>query len=118
MCYCETPDKESSSVDKCYKIDGGILETEQKRYASFRRVRGLGHTTVSELLMAIQEKVLFDTNTYRCIDTHYRTIIWCIAEIKSYLCSTMEQQSIGNGIALINFQRAYANSVVSNGSYH
>ena len=61
MCYCETPDKESSSVDKCYKIDGGILETEQKRYASFRRVRGLGHTTVSELLMAIQEKVLFDT---------------------------------------------------------
>ena len=61
MCYCETPDKESSSVDKCYKIDGGILETEQKRYSSFRRVRGLGHTTVSELLMAIQEKVLFDT---------------------------------------------------------
>ena len=61
MCYCETPDKESSRVDKCYKIDGGILETEQKRYASFRRVRGLGHTTVSELLMTIQEKVLFDT---------------------------------------------------------
>ena len=30
----------------------------------------------------------------------------------------MEQQSIGNGIALINFERAYANSVVSNGSYH
>ena len=25
----------------------------------------------------------------------------------------MEQQSIGNGIALINFERAYANSVVS-----
>ena len=24
----------------------------------------------------------------------------------------------GNGIALINFERAYANSVVSNGSYH
>ena len=30
-----------------------ILENEQKRYAIFRRVRGLGHTTVSELLMAI-----------------------------------------------------------------
>ena len=62
MYYCETPDKESfSRVDKCYKIDGGILETEQKSYASFRRVRGLGHTTVSELLMTVQDKVLFDT---------------------------------------------------------
>ena len=38
-----------------------ILENEQKRYAIFRRVRRLGHTTVSELLMAIQNKVLFDT---------------------------------------------------------
>ena len=62
MCYCETPDKESfSRVEKCYKIDGGILETEQERYASFRRVRGLGHTTGSELLMTVQDKVLFDT---------------------------------------------------------
>ena len=38
-----------------------ILENEQKRYAIIRRVRGLGHTTVSELLMAVQNKVLFDT---------------------------------------------------------
>ena len=30
-------------------------------YASFRCVRGLGYMTISELLRAIKEKVLFDT---------------------------------------------------------
>ena len=62
ICYCETPNKESfSRIAKCYKIDGGILENEQKRYAICRRVRRLGHTTVSELLMEIQDNVLFNT---------------------------------------------------------
>ena len=41
--HSETPDKESfSRVAKFYKIDGEILEAEQKMYASFRRVRGQG----------------------------------------------------------------------------
>ena len=37
--------------------------------------------------------------------------------LKTYLCSTMEQQCVSN-IAFINSKRAYANSVVNNGSYH
>ena len=45
-CHSETPGKESfSRVAKFYKIDGAILEAEQKMYASFRRVRGLGYMT-------------------------------------------------------------------------
>ena len=32
--------------------------------------------------------------------------------------TTVSMFRFGNGIALINFERAYANSVVSNGSYH
>ena len=51
ICNCETPDKESfSCVAKFYNIDGKILEAEQEMYASFRRVRGLGYMTVSEML--------------------------------------------------------------------
>ena len=43
--------KESfSRVAKFYKIDGEILEAEQKMYARFRRVRGLGYMTVPEML--------------------------------------------------------------------
>ena len=51
ICNCETPDKESfSCIANFYNIDGKILEAEQKMYASFRRVRGLGYMTVSEML--------------------------------------------------------------------
>jgi len=43
ICHSEIPDKESfSRVAKVYKIDGEILEAEQKIYASFRLARGLG----------------------------------------------------------------------------
>ena len=60
-CHSETPDKESfSRVAKFYKIDGEILEAEQKMLASFRRVRGLGDMTVSEMLQTIHENDLFD----------------------------------------------------------
>ena len=46
----ETPVKESfSQVAKFCTIDGEILEAEQKMYASFRRVCGLGYMTVSEM---------------------------------------------------------------------
>ena len=51
ICNSETPDKESfSRIAKFYNIDGKILEAGQKMYASFRRVRGLGYMTVSEML--------------------------------------------------------------------
>ena len=39
-----------SRVAKFYKVDGEILEAEQKMYASFSRVRGQGYMTVSEIL--------------------------------------------------------------------
>ena len=47
ICHSETPDNESfSRVAEFYKIDGEILEAEQKMYASFHRVHGLGYMTV------------------------------------------------------------------------
>ena len=61
ICYSETPDKGSfSRVAKFYKIDGEILEAEQKMYPSFRRVRGLGYMTVTEMLETMHENDLFD----------------------------------------------------------
>ena len=54
ICHSETPDKESfSRVAEFYKIDGEILKAEQKMYASFHRVRGLGYMTVSEILETV-----------------------------------------------------------------
>ena len=51
ICNSETPDKESFyRIAKFYIIDGEILEAEQKMYVSFRRTRGLGYMTVSEML--------------------------------------------------------------------
>ena len=40
------------------KASPALREAEQKMYASFRCVRGLGYMTISELLRAIKEKVL------------------------------------------------------------
>ena len=61
ICHSETPDKDSfSRVAEFYKIDGEILEAEQKMYASFHRVRGLGYMTVSEMLETVHENDLFD----------------------------------------------------------
>ena len=63
ICRIETPDEESSvsRVAKFYKIDGEILEAEQKMYARFRRVRGLGYMSVSEMLESMHENDLFDS---------------------------------------------------------
>ena len=59
ICYSETPDKESfSRVAKFYKMDGEILEAEQKMYASFRRVRGLGYMTVSVRSTMGQQRII------------------------------------------------------------
>ena len=61
-CYgggiCEAPDILLNLFLPCqfYKIEGEILEAkaEQKIYASFHCVRGLGYMTVSEMLKAMQ----------------------------------------------------------------
>ena len=61
ICHSETLDKESfSRVAKFYKIEGEILEAEEKMYASFRCVRGLGYMTVPEMLETMHENDLFD----------------------------------------------------------
>ena len=61
ICNSETPDKESfSRIAKFYNINSEILEAGQKMYASFRRVRGLGYMTVSEMLETMHENNLFD----------------------------------------------------------
>ena len=66
ICHSETPDKESfSRVAKFYKIDGEILEAEQKMYARFRRVRGLGYMTVPEMLETMHENDQFHGNPTR-----------------------------------------------------
>ena len=48
-----------SGVAKFYKIDGEILEAEQKKYASFRRVRELSYMTVPEMLETLHDNDLF-----------------------------------------------------------
>ena len=124
-CHSETPDKESfSHVAKFYKIDGEILEAERKMYASFRRVRGLGYMTFSEILETMHENDLFDLFPEFSNMVHILAVIpatSCSAErsfsalrrLKTYLRSTMGQQRVSN-IALINIEGAYANSVVNN----
>ena len=125
VCNSETPDKESFSViAKFYNIDGEILEAEQKMFASFRRVHGLGYMAVSEVLETMHENDLFDMLPELSKVVHILAVIpatLCSAEpsfsalrrLKTYLRSTMGQQRVTN-IALINIERAYANSVVNN----
>lgn len=91
-------------------------------YVSFRRVRGLGYMTVSEMLQTMHENDLFDMFPEFSGVVHLLAVIpaaSCSAEqsfnglrrLKSYLHSTMGQQCVSN-IALINNEREYANSVV------
>ena len=93
-------------------------------YASFRRVRGLGCMTVSEMLQTMQENDLFGIFPEFSKVVHIIALISatsCSAErsfsvlhrLKTYLRSTMGQQRVRN-IALINIERGYANSVVNN----
>ena len=123
ICHSETPDKESFSR-VVYKIDGAILEAEQKMYASFHRVRGLGYMTVSEMLETVHENDLFDMFPEFSNVVHILAVIpatSCSAErsfsalrrLKTYLRSTMGQQRVSN-ITLINIEMAYVNSVVNN----
>ena len=131
-CHSETPDKESfSHVAKFYKIDSEILEAEQKMYASFHRMRGLGYMTVSEMLETVHENDLFDMFPEFSNVVHILAVIpatSCSAErsfsalrrLNTYLRSTMGQRRVSN-IPLIIIETAYVNSVVNNaghGSYH
>ena len=60
ICNSETPDKESFYRNaKFYNIDSEILEAEQKMYASFRRVCGLGYMTVSEMLLGQSRRIIY-----------------------------------------------------------
>ena len=101
ICHSETPDKESfPRVAKFYKIDGEILEAEQKMYASFRRVRGLGYMTVPEMLETMHENDLFDTFPLFSNVVHILGVIpatffsaersfSALRRLKTYLGSTM-----------------------------
>ena len=123
ICQSGTPDKESFfRVAKLYKIDGEILEAEQKMYASFHRVHRVGYMTVSEMLQTMHENDLFDMFPELSSVVHILAVIpatSCSAErsfsglrrLKTYLRSTMGQQRVSN-IALSNTEREYANSVV------
>ena len=85
ICNSETPDKESfSRIAKFYNIDGEILEAEQKMYASFRRVRGLGYMTVSEILETMHENDLFN------IFPEFQR--WCIS-LQWYLLHRVQQSA-------------------------
>ena len=87
ICNSETSDKESfSRIAKSYNIDGEILEAEQKMYASFRRVRGLGYMTVSEMLETMHENDLFNIFPEFSKVVHIlaiRAIIQCVAPIEN-----------------------------------
>ena len=111
----KTLDKESfSRIAKFYEIEGVILETDQKMYASFGRERAFHSTTVSEILQTMYENDLFDmlpefsnVGAFPCSDTSYivfsRTIIQRVRRLKTYLRNNMGQQlQRVSDIALIN----------------
>ena len=84
ICDSETPGKEGfSSVAKFYKIDGKILEAEQKMYATFRRERGLGYMTLPEILETKHDlfDMLFDM--FRV----FSNVVHILGVIPATLCS-------------------------------
>ena len=106
--------KKASRVAKFYKIDGEILEAEQKIYASFRRVRGLGYMTVSEMLETMHENDLFDMFPEFSNVVHILAVIpttsrsaersfSAFRRLTTYLRSTIGQQRVSN-IALITLK--------------
>ena len=57
--------KASPALLNFTKSTGEILEAEQKMYARFRRVRGLGYMTVPEMLETMHENDQFQGNPTR-----------------------------------------------------
>ena len=129
ICHSETPDKDSfSRVAEFYKIDGEILEAEQKMYASFHRVHGLGYMTVSEILETVYENDLFDIFPEFSNVAHILAVIpatSCSAErsfsalrrLKTYLRSTMGQQRV-NHITTMTWIVLLASSAVEMADSH
>ena len=117
---CERPLAAISARKTSGTQGSEILEAEQKMYASFRRVCGLGYMTVSEILETMHENDLFDIFQEFSKVVHILAVIpatSCSAErsfsalrrLKTYLRSTIGRQRVSN-IALINIERAHANS--------
>ena len=100
-----TPDKESfSRVAKFYTIDG-----EQKKYASFRHVCGLGFETLSEMLETMQENDLFNIFPEFSKVVHIliflRAIIQCIALIENLRPQQrMGQQRVNKRLDLLKLK--------------
>ena len=90
-------------------------------YASFRRAHGLGCMPVSEMLETMHENGLFDMFPEFSNVVHILAVIpatSCSAErsfsaLRRLKLTSMGQKLVSN-IALINIERAYANSVVNN----
>ena len=81
ICHSETLDKESfSRVAKFYKLDGEILEAEEKMYASFRRARGLSYMSVPEMLETMHENDLFDRFPSFSNVVHILGVIHCVLQ--------------------------------------
>ena len=124
--HSEKPGKESfSRVAKFYKIEGEILQAEQKMYAGFRRVRGLGYMTVPEILETMHENDLFDMFPVLSNAVHILRVMpatFCCAErsfsalrrLKTYLRSTMGNDVSVTSHLIIDTEGAYADSVVNN----
>ena len=121
----ETSARESlTRVAKFCKIDGGILVAEQEMYSSFRRVRGLGYMTISEMLQTMHENDLFDMFPEFSKVVHILAVIPVtsrsaersfsgLRRLKTYVRSTVGQQRVSN-IAHSNTEREHASSVANN----
>ena len=90
-----------SGAAKFYKTDGKILEAEQKKYASFRRVHELSYMTVPEMLETVHENDLFDmfpvfSNEIHILGVIPFTIIQCVAQIENLPPQHHGKQCISN----------------------
>ena len=80
ICHSETLDKENfSCVAKLYKIDGEILEAEQKMYARFRLVRRLGSMTVQEMCRKCTR--LMYLICFQCFLMWYISLEWYLLHV-------------------------------------
>ena len=124
ICHSETTDKGSFSRGaKSYKNrrrDSGSRVENVGEFSSCARIRLLddcfrnaGDNAREWSIWYVFRVFLF--GTYPCSDACYiafcTTIIHCFAQIENLPPQHMEQQRVGNS-ALINIERAYANSVV------
>ena len=107
ICNSETPDKESfSRIAKFYNIDGEILEAEQKMYASFLRVRGLGYMTVSEIRETMHKNDPFD------IFPEFSKVVHILAVIPATSCSAEQSCSAERSFSALRRLKTYLRSTM------